>query len=256
MYECGPSIRAAFVPKQCCYSAVMASPSTINSMNQFDWRTKTVLIHRTEMKLPKELAKPHKLLVEGRNQTKNELARQRESYKKMVVEDRDAKLRRHFLTTGELLQSLLDDAKVVAPRPPKPLFIPGQSIIQFWAAWFEKAEAPVKQYSKKNRLGWYSGEVVSRDGYESIRYAGILQPEQHLYRTYWWNGRPERVPESFLSARIVSSLLDACLHSNGKLKIQIEHPDPDIHQNFNTSNVNAKPAASVAGSVDVKKRRR
>ncbi len=147
----------------------------------------------------------------------------------MVVEDRDAKLRRHFLTTGELLQSLLDDAKVVAPRPPKPLFIPCQSVIQWWAPWYKDAEAPVKQYNKKNRPGWYSGEVVSRDGYESIRYAGLLQPEMHL-------------------------LPDACLHSNGKLKI--EHPDPDIHHSFNTSNVNARPAASVAGSVDVKKRRR
>ncbi len=54
----------------------------------------------------------------------------------MVVADRDARLWRDFSTSDALLQSLRDDAKVVAPRPPKPLFIPGQSIIQFWAAWF------------------------------------------------------------------------------------------------------------------------
>jgi hypothetical protein len=29
-------IRAAFVPKQCCYSVVMVSPSTVNSMNPMD----------------------------------------------------------------------------------------------------------------------------------------------------------------------------------------------------------------------------
>jgi hypothetical protein len=199
---------------------------------------------------------PHKLPVEGTKQIKNQNSRMLASTRFMKAADLESGQWRVYYTREALVQRLRDDAKVVAPRPPNPLFIPGQSIIQYWAPWFEKAEAPVKQYRKNNRPNWFSGEVVSRDGYESIRYAGILQPVQHLYRTYWWNGRPERVPESFLSARIVSSLPDACLHSNGKLKIQIEHPDPDIHQNFNTSNVNAKPAASVAGSVDVKKRRR
>ena len=164
MYECGPSIRAAFVPNQCCYSAVMVSP----------WKPPKTFVEKP----------PHKLPVEGTNQTKNQRARQMASTRFMKVADRESGQWRDYQTREALVQRLRDDAKVVAPRPPKPLFIPGQSIIQFWAAWFEKAEAPVKQYSKKNRPGWFSGEVVSRDGYESIRYAGILQPEQHLYRTY------------------------------------------------------------------------
>ena len=59
------------------------------------------------------------------------------------------------------------------------------------------------------------------------------------------------MPEGFLSARIVTSDPNANDHSNGRLRVP--HPDPDIWQSFNTSNVNASPAASVAGSVDAKK---
>ena len=59
------------------------------------------------------------------------------------------------------------------------------------------------------------------------------------------------MPEGFLSARIVTTDSDACVHSNGKLRVQ--HPDPDIWQSFNTSNVNAKRAASVGGSGAAKK---
>jgi hypothetical protein len=72
-------------------------------------------MRRTVWKQPKDFeAKPHKLLVEGRKQTKNELARQKESTRFMVVADRDARLWRNFLTSDALLQRLLDDAKVVA----------------------------------------------------------------------------------------------------------------------------------------------
>jgi hypothetical protein len=57
----------------------------------------------------------------------------------------------------------------------------------------------------------------------------------------------ETVPEQFLKARIVTADPHLNDHSNGKLVVQ--HPDPDIWQSFNTSNVNARSSASVAGIV-------
>jgi hypothetical protein len=59
----------------------------------------------------------------------------------------------------------------------------------------------------------------------------------------------ESVPEGFLQARIVTVDPHKSDHSNGKLLEQ--HPDPDIWQNFNTSNINARPAVNkVANMVE------
>jgi hypothetical protein len=121
---------------------------------------------------------------ENREQRKNEEYRRRGNVHHMARADFDAHVWRDHLKSGALLQSLLHSAQVVALLPPKPLFVAGQSCIQWWAPWFQDAKAPPLQYNKKKRLAWFSGEVMSREGYGSIRYAGILQAEMHLYRTY------------------------------------------------------------------------
>ena len=65
-----------------------------------------------------------------------------------------------------------------------PAFLPGQSIIQWWASWFKNADEPPKKYSKKKRPAWFSGEVLTYNGYKAIKYAGIQQVAQHCYVTY------------------------------------------------------------------------
>jgi hypothetical protein len=168
----------------------------------------------------------------------------------MAKADMDGHVWREHLKTGALLQMLLLRAPINL-QPPRALFVAGQSCIQWWATWFKDARAPLAHYGAKNRLAWFSGEVLCHMGYGSILYVGIKQPEMHLYHTYSWNGMAETVPVGFLQARIVTLDPRSKRHSNGKLVVQ--HPDPDIWQSFNTSNVNAKRAASVAGSGAAKK---
>ena len=81
--------------------------------------------------------------------------------------------------------------KTAVPEPaceerkrPLPAFLPGQSIIQWWASWFKNADEPPKKYNKKKRPRWFSGEVLSYNGYKAIKYAGIQQVAQHCYVTY------------------------------------------------------------------------
>ena len=69
-------------------------------------------------------------------------------------------------------------------KRPLPAFSPGQSIIQWWASWFKNADEPPKKYNKKKRPRWFSGEVLSYNGYKAIKYAGIQQVAQHCYVTY------------------------------------------------------------------------
>ena len=57
----------------------------------------------------------------------------------------------------------------------------------------------------------------------------------------------ETVPEGFLQARIATADPHLNDHSNGRLLAQ--HPDPDVWQNFNTSNINARPASSSVAEL-------
>jgi hypothetical protein len=57
----------------------------------------------------------------------------------------------------------------------------------------------------------------------------------------------ETVPEGFIQARIVTADPHFYDHSNGKLLAQ--HPNPDVWQNFNTSNINARPASSSVAEL-------
>jgi hypothetical protein len=70
-------------------------------------------------------------------------------------------------------------------QPPSPLFGPGQYCNQWWATWFKTAQTPLDGRRRtKNRPAWYSGEVLCYEGYGSIMYAGIQQPEMHCYKCY------------------------------------------------------------------------
>ena len=141
--------------------------------------------------------------------------------------------------------------KTAVPEPaceerkrPLPAFLPGQSIIQWWATWFKNADEPPKKYSKKNRPAWFSCEVLTYNGYKAIKYAGSQQEAQHCYVTYSWNGTSEEVPEQFLKKRLISEGEEKYAHSNGLHENQDCHLEPDFWQQFNTTNVNAAQSSS------------
>ena len=73
-----------------------------------------------------------------------------------------------------------------APPPPDPKFLPGQSVCHWWASWFQgcTAEKAPKQYKKgKGRPAWYSAEVVSLGGIQTLWHAGTLYTG-HVYKVH------------------------------------------------------------------------
>jgi hypothetical protein len=65
---------------------------------------------------------------------------------------------------------------------------PGQSVLQWWAAWMNGADtersAP-RQYNRKNRPAWYSGEIVAGPSKAPIGfvYAGLAYKDD-VYTAY------------------------------------------------------------------------
>jgi hypothetical protein len=114
---------------------------------------------------------------------KDENFRQLASGHAMAGSDMEGHVWRDALKTGALLGRLLLRSPTVL-QPPLPLFVAGQSIIQWWAAWFKTAQTPLVHYGAKNRPAWFSGEVLCHEGYGSIMYAGIQQPEMNCYKCY------------------------------------------------------------------------
>jgi hypothetical protein len=231
-----PSSQRLFKHKLC--KASMEAPSTLDTMLLMVWPLSVKpLIYNG---IVKPLSKPT-----NREHKKDQHFRQQASGHAMASSDMEGHVWRDALKTGVLLGKRHRSPSVLQPN--LPLFKAGQSCLQWWAGWFKTAQAPPANYKAKQRPAWFSAEVLSHEGYRSIMYAGIQQPEMHCYKIYWWNGMAESVPEGFLQARIVTVDPNKCNHSNGRLLEQ--HPNPDIWQNFNTSNINARPAADKVANM-------
>lgn len=107
--------------------------------------------------------------------------------KAMGLEDRAATLLRRAEASeahAQRLKQIINDLKVearivretmVASRPStEPLYRAGQSVLQWWAAWFKSGEPRPKGKGKKKRPRWYSGEIVHPPVWaENTLYAGF-----------------------------------------------------------------------------------
>ena len=70
-----------------------------------------------------------------------------------------------------------------ATEKPANKFMTGQSVLQWWAPWMASAslgQAP-KQVNRKNRPAWFSAEIISYVGYDTITYCGELKQPGHTY---------------------------------------------------------------------------
>lgn len=83
--------------------------------------------------------------------------------------------------------------KNLSAPPAKPAvvyqFRAGQSVLQWWASWFAKAdqeaEGPPKQLKGSGRPGWYIGTILAPDpGTTSVVYAGIRFSDCPLYHVH------------------------------------------------------------------------
>ena len=75
-------------------------------------------------------------------------------------------------------------AAAVAASPARPAkFRPGQSVCDWWASWFKECRKAPENYGKKKRPAWFSAEVLSYVGWQTVHYAGF-QVEAHCYRVY------------------------------------------------------------------------
>ena len=136
--------------------------------------------------------------------------------KRMITEDSLGAARQSIDKVGATAAAVLAQAQAIAlvaeavgtasasssgaPAPPEPKFRPGQSVCHWWASWFKECSKAPKQYRGKKRPAWFSGEVLSHDGWQTQHYAGC-QVEAHFYRVRCWSGTEESVPvlETFLA---------------------------------------------------------
>ena len=70
---------------------------------------------------------------------------------------------------------------------PRPKFMCGQSVLQWWAGWMKTAQTMPTRYSNKDseckRPAWFSGEVLSFHSWGTIKYAG-QEYTANLYNVY------------------------------------------------------------------------
>ena len=91
---------------------------------------------------------------------------------KQMVQRLEAELRTVEATSKDSLPST------------KPLYMLGQSVLQWWASYFKTNGAPPKGKRSKKRPQWYSGEIVHPPVwtddmlYARFRFKGWLYPTQ------------------------------------------------------------------------------
>ena len=114
-------------------------------------------------------------------------AMRRNDFESQFVELQQHNLALRAMTLADILVS----KSAPGPSPPMggeahppPLFKNGQSVCQWWASWMKGALAPPESYNKKQRPAWFSAEVCTWNGWTSIQYAGIQQPECHTYHVH------------------------------------------------------------------------
>jgi hypothetical protein len=62
-------------------------------------------------------------------------------------------------------------------------FQPGLAVCHWLASWFKECRKAPENYGKKRRPAWFSAEVVSHVGWQTVHYAGC-QVEGHCYQVY------------------------------------------------------------------------
>ena len=102
--------------------------------------------------------------------------------KNMGREDHVSEMHRHADNSAQIILDLQAEIQAIqaAERPPagtctEPRFSAGQSVLQWWASWFKEDTAKPKQYKKKRRPTWFSGEILNPAVWtEGMLYAGVV----------------------------------------------------------------------------------
>ena len=93
--------------------------------------------------------------------------------KRMALADKESQIAMGFEALFDNQAALHALASSVNSAPMQK-FRPGQSVLQWWAPWMANAEKTPKQLKKKQRPSWFSGEVISYEGFQEIKYAGSV----------------------------------------------------------------------------------
>jgi len=107
---------------------------------------------------------------------------------------------------------------------PGPKFETGQSVLQWWSGWMEKAESPPMKLKKRERPAWLDATIVASLGKMSVRYAGYDWNAVYCYEVIDWNGGGEIIPEHFIMVRPPGDNPQN-RHSNGKIISQPGVPE-------------------------------
>ena len=106
-------------------------------------------------------------------------------YNHLVRSEQEAKGRDNF---DLFVENAISGSRIASPEspvgPPLPKFQNGHSIIQWWAPWMRDAEQLPSTYNKNDRPAWFKGEVLAHVGWQSVKYAGFVNPPQHAYHVY------------------------------------------------------------------------
>ena len=85
---------------------------------------------------------------------------------------------RFKMQKADFLQRYADACdKASATLDPNAEFRTGQSVHQWWAGWFAKAETVPSSIQGKKRPAWYFGEILMAMGKYPIKYAGRMWDE-------------------------------------------------------------------------------
>ena len=87
----------------------------------------------------------------------------------MAIADRQSSVQQQIDRMHDTIRRLTEER--VGHEVPAQRFKNGQSVLQWWAPWMKNAQETPATYNKKNRPAWFSAEVCSFRGFESIRQA-------------------------------------------------------------------------------------
>ena len=139
------------------------------------------------LKPSKELAE--EILWSKTPKRSNRLRKAQEGYEMMEIKRmRAADYEGDLMREVETRQMEAAAAATAAPMP-APLFRTGQSVLHWWASWFDSAEVPVMQLrggsgSKKGRPAWFDADIVAALEPKATRYAGHHWPVGYVYQVH------------------------------------------------------------------------
>ena len=166
-----------------------SAPEQTSPLVRQIWAPKT-----TTFKPPKELVEEILQKVGDPPKLSNRLRKAQEGYemmenKRMRAMDYEGDLMREVETKQMEAAAEKAAAATAAPIVPAPLFRTGQSVLHWWAGWFESAEKPVMQLQggpggKKGRPAWFDADIVAALEPKATRYAGHQWPVGHVYQVH------------------------------------------------------------------------